>query len=307
MREQVMKMQKRDELVAAGKDPDAEEKPRAPDGKFVKKDEPEPAEQDKPAPAPEKPAKPAEPVKPAKPVEAAPVKPVETAKPATPVAFDADAVLTKALESVGKKKYKDAPGEDGQSVEVDGSQLMADYAQVTEPLRDVIKEALTELNRQHSEEISQLRAQINAPVQKQAADKMVEAVTALVPDFPTLNVDPRFHEFLDKNPQYEGLVSTDPARASDMAWLCDKFRDTYKITKPTAKPAAVEPEPVKKSRSVQAAVASARGSSAGVGSESELTAEEVSKLPEADQEEYVRRQAIRWQREDAQRRRDSGE
>ena len=53
MREQVMKMQKRDELVAAGKDPDAEEKPRAPDGKFVKKDEPEPA----------KPAAPAEPAR----------------------------------------------------------------------------------------------------------------------------------------------------------------------------------------------------------------------------------------------------
>ena len=71
--------------------------------------------------------------------------------------------------------------------------------------------------------------------------------------------DPRMVEFVKKNPQYSGLISTEydnPDRVNDLMLLIDRFRAKSGIAKPvTAKSAKSAP----KDNSVLAGVSSARG------------------------------------------------
>ena len=264
---------------------DDDTKKRGPDGKFLKAGD-KPAEIEKPAePAQEKPAP----------------------LPEPPAAFDVDAIVAAAIEEVGKKKYNDAPGADGKVTEVDGSQLISDYGQIIEPVRDMLKGVAKKIADQFEAKLAGIRETIEAPARATAADAMIAAVAELVPDFRELNVDPRFAEFIEKNPQYGGLVSLDPKRASDVAFLVDRFRDAYQIAKPaakTTKPAATV-TPVTRPRSVQAALSSARGGGEPV-ENSELTATEAATKDQQTQEEFVRQQTMKLQREEEAQRRRTG-
>lgn len=70
------------------------------------------------------------------------------------------------------------------------------------------------------------------------AHAMIEAVTKLVPDFPKLNMDPRFPAFLDKNPALDARRPSDPKNAANWILICDKFRQAYGIAKPASPSAA---------------------------------------------------------------------
>ena len=291
VRKQVAKLQRQaagEEEPAKSADEDGDKK-RGPDGKFLPKEE---TVVEDPAPAVETPA--ATDKKPnSKPANE--VEPVPTAKVA---AFDFDAIMAEVDAEVKGMKFTDT--EDGKPVEITGEQAFKDYGQIAEPLIARQNKAIQKIAEALQAQVADIRRSIEEPARASAENAMIAAVSEVVPDFPALSVDHRFHEFIDKNPKYAGLISTDTDLVDDMAYLVDKFRSAYGIAKPTeAKPktATVKKETPKQSRAVQAALSSSRGGGVADGGD---------ETDGMDEDSKVRYYAAKLQREHTAKLRDAG-
>ena len=206
--------------------------------------------------------------------DAAPVKaddkpkdePVKTA--VEPAKFDADKFVGDILAKiVHDKEYEDG----GQKVK--GEQLLKDYGQVFDPMKDALAEITNQLRAEFQDALKKqhdamqpimAQAEKLAETEYKAAEKtMMAALEEIgVSDVETLVTDPRVMDFRDKNPQYAALLSTDPDKVEDAKVFFDRARAALGIKVPEAKPTDGKPATAKAKdvpRSLLAAGASTRG------------------------------------------------
>jgi hypothetical protein len=182
-------------------------------------------------------------------------KPVETTKPVAPatpksddpVRFDVDKYTERINEALKDKVYRDDDGKD-----ITEQQAYDQYGQVLSPMRDRLDAVVREIVKDVRESIEEIRKDLEpakAIAATQAASQAVEAenrmLTALekagASDARALLSDPRMIEFVQKNPQYNNLISTDaanPDRVNDVLFLIDRFRAKAGISKPASTPQA---------------------------------------------------------------------
>jgi hypothetical protein len=243
--------------------PTKETPPRASDGKFVSPKKEGAVEGE--------PVKPENEIKPKKtPLAPAPAAPAPTKGVATKLSdaplFDVKAIMAEVDAEIGKRKYRDSPGTDGTSVEVEGSKLLEEYGQITEPLRNRQDLAIERL----AARMEELVRPALASTQDREAEKtqsviqatIAAVVDAGVPDAAELLADPRMREWAENNPQYAPLLVADPAKADDLVWVFEKFRAAVGIEKPSSETAKPKPAAPARPRSVQAGITSARGGGA---------------------------------------------
>ncbi len=236
------------------------------------------------------------PAAPAPPAPPAPVSPAATpaptpspAPPATPPAatpaptatpapqgdaFDAMKFVDDVVkDSIHTKKYTD----DG--VEVDGSVVLERYSQVTGPMKDMIVEVVKRMEARSNERRAALQPMIEqaqtmtAQAHVQAESAMIAEVTKSVPDAATLMADERILKFVDANPQYASLISTDVKRAGDLAFVLNRAREACGIAAPSVDAAPAKPASIP--RSVQAASSSLRGGGAAASTDAPLDADSI--------------------------------
>ena len=233
-----------------------------------KTEEPASVETPTETPAPESAEKPVEPA----PAPAAPVKPVETPAPApaTPgersARFDVAKYTERVNDALKAKVYKDDDNRD-----ITEEQAYQQYGHVLGPIRDRMEAVVSEIVRDVKEAFDEIRKDIEpakavaatqaASVAAEAESRMFSALEkAGASDARALLSDPRMIEFVQKNPQYNSLISTDAGnadRVNDLLFLIDRFRAKAGIAKPAA--TATTTQKKRADNSLIAGISTARG------------------------------------------------
>ena len=237
----------------------------------VKTEEPAPVEtsMETPAPTPEPTVKP---VEPAPAPTTAPVKPVETPAPAPtdgePSArFDVAKYTERVNDALKAKVYKDDDNRD-----ITEEQAYQQYGHVLGPIRDRLDAVVGEIAKDVKAAIDEIRKDIEpakavaatqaASVAAEAESKMFSALEkAGASDARALLSDPRMIEFVQKNPQYNSLISTDAGnadRVNDLLFLIDRFRAKAGIAKPAVSATTTQPKK-RVDNSIIAGISTARG------------------------------------------------
>ena len=206
------------------------------------------------------------------PAPVAPVKPVENPAPSPtpgeqPVRFDVAKYTERVNDTLKAKVYKDDDNKD-----ITEEQAYEQYGHVLGPIRDRMEAVVVEIGMDMKEAIDEIRkdlepakavaATLAASIAVEAENKMLAALEkAGASDARALLSDPRMIEFVQKNPQYNNLISTDADnadRVNDLLFLIDRFRSKAGIAKPAASTTTAK-KAARTDNSIIAAQSSARG------------------------------------------------
>ena len=165
------------------------------------------------------------------------------------------------------KVYKDDDNKD-----ITEEQAYEQYGHVLGPIRDRMEAVVVEIVKDMKEAIDEIRKDLEpakavaathaASIAVEAENKMLAALEkAGASDARALLSDPRMIEFVQKNPQYNNLISTDADnadRVNDLLFLIDRFRSKAGIAKPAASTTTAK-KAARTDNSIIAAQSSARG------------------------------------------------